>query len=307
MEQTLLLPKVSLLFKDELEERRLQNLLDRLSQGNCLWSEFGDLLGASRLTASKDLRTLLHLAVLDHRLDVISLLKNESLLKSKRDCFGLNPIDLAKLLGFKQAVELLEPSSQPPLIDLPQMDFFEYLSYPVYETRAGFEDVIATVAKAKRGDKIPSEKIWMGVYFDKEIAKGLHVPVQIRYINSEIGFGVFALKTISSCAFVGEYSGIIRQKTPKQLKEKKHALRYIIWEGRRNYCIDAEEKGNFTRFINHSAKPNLSLISVYWRGVPRMIFIALKEIREGSQLTFDYGPLFWRHNPQIPIELGDDL
>jgi len=58
---------------------------------------------------------------------------------------------------------------------------------------------------------------------------------------------------------------------------------------------------NFTRFINHNAKPNLSLQSVYWRGVPRMIFLALKEISPGTQLTFDYGHLFWKECREIPV------
>ncbi len=305
MEQTLLFPKACSLFKDELEERSLQSLLDGLSQKKISWDALKDFPALSRLAASKDLRTLLHLAVIDNRLDIINLLKTEPLLKTKRDCFGLSPIDLARLLGHKEASELLEPSSTT--YDLPHIESFEYLPYPAYETKEGLEDVIATVAKAKKEDKIPPEKIWMGIYFDKEIVKGIHAPVQIRYINSEVGFGVFATKKIAPCAFVGEYSGIIQQRTPKQLRDKNHALRYTIWEGKRNYCIDAEHKGNFTRFLNHSSRPNLGLQSVYWRGIPRMIFIALKEIREGTQLTFDYGPLFWRHNPQTPIELADDF
>ncbi len=304
LQQTLSLSKICSLFKDEEEERISQDLLDRLSQKKISWDDLEDPLALSRLAASRDLRTLLHLAVIGNRLDIVDLLKDDPLLKSRRDHVGLSPIDVAKLLGRKEALFLLEPSADHLLIpEYPLLDSFEYLSHPIFETEDSLDEVIATIAKAKEEDKIPSEKIWMGIYFDKEIRKGIHPSVQIRYIDNEVGFGVFAMKKIPPCTFVGEYSGVILQRSPRQLKEKNHCLRYTIWEGKKNYCIDAEEKGNFTRFINHSATPNLGLQSVYWRGIPRMIFISLKEIGEGSQLTFDYGPIFWKYHAQIPKKL----
>ena len=101
-------------------------------------------------------------------------------------------------------------------------------------------------------------------------------------------------------SYVGEYSGIIQQRSPKELKEKNYCIRYTVWGANKNFTIDAEQKGNFTRFINHSATPNLGLQSIYWRGIPRMIFVTLKEIPAGAQLTFDYGPLFWKHSAQNP-------
>lgn len=308
----MLLPKTCSLFIDETAERTLQNLLDRLSQKKISWEEFekrvDDPFALSRLTSRYDSRTVLHLAILDGRMPWVDLLKGEAQLQSRRDHFGLSPIDLAYLLGRNEALQLLQPaaeSSQSP--DLPQLDSFEYLPRPVFESKEGLEDVLATIAKSKRGDKIPSEKIWMGIYFDKEISKAAHPPVEIQPIDPEVGFGVFATKKIAPCTFVGEYTGVIQQKDPKLLKEKKYCLRYTIWEGKKNYCIDAEHKGNFTRFLNHSSRPNLGLQSLYWRGIPRMVFIALREIREGDQLTFDYGHLYWKRHAQNPKEWPDDL
>lgn len=286
----------------------MQSLLDRLCEKKITWEEFqnkvNDPLTLARLKSSQGHRTLLHLAVIDGRLDLIELLKNEPLLKLRRDQYGLSPIDLATLLNRKEALSLLQPiSNMASIPELPPMDSFEYLPQPIFETNCSLEDVINTVAKTKLEDKISSDKIWMGIYFDKEIRNGIHSPIQIRYVDSQIGFGVFAAQKISPCTFVGEYTGIIQQRTPKQLKEKNYCLRYPVWGGRKNFCIDAEGKGNFTRFLNHSSNPNLGLQSLYWRGIPRMIFIALKEIPEGSQLTFDYGPIFWKRHPQIPKEL----
>lgn len=312
MEHAILLPKTCALFKDESEERVYQTLLDRLSQKKISWEAFerevDNPLSFSRITSSADARTLLHLAVIDNRFVWIEFFKDDAYLKTRRDQFGLSPIDLANLLDHKKALQILQPPADFSNIpDFPKSSSFEYLLSPIFESKEGLEEVIATVAKTKKEDKIPSEKIWMGIYFDKEISKAMHPLIEIRMINDTIGYGVFATQKIPPCSFVGEYTGIIQQRTPKQLREKKYCLRYTIWEGKKNFCIDAETKGNFTRYINHSSKPNLGLQSIYWRGIPRMIFISLMEIREGEQLTFDYGSLFWKYQTESPKEWPDDF
>ncbi len=298
------------LLGDDTEERAFVTLLDRLSLKKVSWEEFilkvDDFFSLSRLPSTHEGRTLLHLAVMENRLDVVSQLRKDPSLKFRRDSFGLSPLEMAQLLNRKEAIQLLDPLAEVPSFpSLPEIKQFEYLSHPVFETREALEKILSSVAAAKREDKIPAEKIWMGIYFDKEIRKGLHPPVSVRPINQEVGYGVFADKKIAPCTYVGEYTGIIQERKPKQLIDKHHCLRYTIWEGKKNFAIDAEEKGNFTRFINHSDKPNLGLQSVYWRGIPRMIFIALKEIRENGQLTFDYGPLFWKHSTEKPIHFDD--
>src|SRR5690606_18410802 len=141
----------------------------------------GDLLAISRLVASSNERTLLHLAVLDNRLDVIQILKRDSSLKSKRDRYGLSAIELARLLNRKECLQLLQPLSEVAAFPaLPPSSDFEYLSYPIFEAQEGLEQVLAQTAKAKLEDKIPAEKIWMGIYFDKELSRGIHPPISIR-------------------------------------------------------------------------------------------------------------------------------
>src|SRR5207253_2053661 len=138
--------------------------------------------------------------------------------------FGLSPVEIAQFLHRKEALQILQHSNLDPLRPvLPLLENFEYLSHPVFETKEEFEQVLSYTAKAKQEDKIPAEKIWMGVYFDKELRKGAHPPVAIRHVDEEIGFGVFAEKKIAPCTFMGEYMGIIREKTAKQLREKKYA------------------------------------------------------------------------------------
>ncbi len=310
MEQAIPLARTHSFWVDEQNERRYQDALNRLSDQKLSWDSFLEIVGSplavSRLTTRGEGRTLLHLAVLEDRLDVVQTLKRDAALKTRGDAFGLSPIELAQFLNRKEALQLLQPLSEVfTFPDLPELGSFEYLPHPIFETREGLEQILATVAKAKQEDQIPEEKIWMGIYFDKEVRKGVQPPISIHHIDKEVGYGVFADKKIPACAYVGEYTGVVQQRKPSQLKGKRHCLRYTIWEGKKHFTIDAEQKGNFTRFINHSDHPNLGLQSIYWRGLPRMIFVALKEIREGEQLTFDYGALFWKEARQTPKRLNE--
>jgi SET domain-containing protein len=140
----------------------------------------------------------------------------------------------------------------------------------------------------------------MGVYYDQEIQNGIHPRMTVRWIDEEIGFGLFAAERILPCLYVGEYTGLIQERKTKHIKESNYCVRYTAWPmGKRQYVIDAQNMGNFTRFINHSDSPNISLVCAYWRGLPRLIFISLQEIPKGAQLTFDYGKTFWKQSPGI--------
>ena len=85
-----------------------------------------------------------------------------------------------------------------PFVSIPDLgsslifEKLEFLPSPVFETEKGFNDILSKTKKAKLEDLIPPEKIWMGIYFDKELQKGIHPRVSIRYIDSELGYGVFA-------------------------------------------------------------------------------------------------------------------
>lgn len=278
----------------------LQEILHRIEKGN--WEELkGPLIThpVVRVAVTREGQTLLHLAVIANRKEIVQELSRDPHLKHRPNRFGLTPVELAQLLNRKEIIPLLKSGSTSS-IQFPDPKL-EYLSHPIFEKEGILGEILIKTQKAKLEDQIPPEKIWMGVYFDKEIQNGLHPPVEIRHIDEEVGFGVFSKGKIPPCAYVGEYTGIIQERKRKHLKDKVYCVRYTVWEmGRRNFVIDAEQKGNFTRFINHSAKPNLGLQSVYWRGLPRMIFVALKEIQEGTQLTFDYGSFFWKECCQTP-------
>lgn len=180
----------------------------------------------------------------------------------------------------------------------------EFLQDLEFESQQVESRVAAKTQTARSKDKIPSEKIWMGVYFHEEMEQKFHPKISIEWINDEVGFGVIAQQRIPTCSFVGEYTGIIQEKRKQEVEGNDYCVRYPTWSwGLKKYVINARDKGHFTRFINHSDQPNLGLQSIYWRGMPRMVLISLKDIEKGEQLTFDYGETFWKQSKKKPIPL----
>ena len=296
--------------------------LDRLAEKKMSWEELfaqapEDLFSLAEHPLLEAVTTragdnLLHIAVLHSADEWIAQLAKLSILRTRRNAFGLTPFETANYLDRKSSAELIHAVPQITFSHQPNVEIEEtgrgadlkildYLAQPVYESDEVLEQILIRTNRAKSADLIEPEKIWMGIYFDKEIQQSLHPKVAIRWIDDEIGYGVYAAQRIPSCGFVGEYTGVVQERRPKHLKDNYYCVRYTTWEtGRKKFVLDAEKRGNFTRFINHSSNPNLGLQSVYWRGLPRMIFISLKEIPEGSQLTFDYGNFFWKECQQIP-------
>lgn len=268
---------------------------------------------ARQLTTTKDDQSLLHLAVLFNRIDLAEqLYAHDPHLKLRRNRIGLTPLDLARFLPRKEIVSLLQKVPAFNFCNVPNVKIQDpvyfnslhnltLLPQPIFKSEKVFTEVLKLAARAKQEDEIPPDRIWMGIYFSNEIQTEIYPKISIRFIDEEVGFGAFAEQRILPCTFVGEYTGIIQRKKKKELEENVHCVRYTIWgRGKDKFVINAEEAGNFTRFINHSAKPNLTLLSVYLRGLPRMIFVSLREISTGEQLTFDYGPIFWRKIHIIP-------
>ena len=102
------------------------------------------------------------------------------------------------------------------------------------------------------------------------------------------------MKSQMICEYVGDLLDI---KTATQ-REKKYSLNsnigcymyFFTYLGKR-YVIDAtNESGRFGRLINHSRySPNCKTKVVSIGDTPRLIFIALKDIPAGSEITYDYG------------------
>jgi SET domain-containing protein len=101
------------------------------------------------------------------------------------------------------------------------------------------------------------------------------------------GSGVYAAKGIKRETRIIEYVGeIISSKEADRRYDDEamkvhHTFLFYLDE---DSCIDAAKGGNESRFINHSCRPNC--VAHMKRG--RIYIYALKNIRKGDELTYDY-------------------
>lgn len=305
-------------WKEKIQPNQWQCRVDKLYEGKCCWDEFFGGFDLENhpglmLSTSKGGHSLLHLAVYQNQESWVEALAPQ--LSAKRNQYGLRALDVAKFLGRSKCAQLLGAKIKSGIsnishvvIENPEkmelLQDFEYLNDPVFESADILDLVLEKTFSAKSRDLIPGEKIWMGLYFNKEVQKGVHPKVGLRWIDETLGFGIFAQQRIQSCTFIAEYTGVVKDLGKRTTKDNYYCVRYTSWGiKRRKLIVDAQNCGNFTRFINHSETPNLGLQSIYWNGLPRMVLVSLQEIKKGTQLTFDYGSLFWKDCTQVPIPI----
>lgn len=91
--------------------------------------------------------------------------------------------------------------------------------------------------------------------------------------------------------FVIEYIGeVITESEFQDRMSEEYA------NDRHHYClnldsglvIDGYRMGNFSRFVNHSCDPNCEMQKWNVNGVYRMGLFALKDIKAGDELSYDY-------------------
>jgi len=125
-----------------------------------------------------------------------------------------------------------------------------------------------------------------------------HPAVEVRPAGPK-GCGVFALTDILRGTFVTNYLG---EYISSSVADRRFAARrgeanyvFVLKEASRDRVlktiIDSTNKGNFSRFFNHSCDPNMKAIPVRTTSlVPWVALFACRSISAGEELTFSYGP-----------------
>jgi hypothetical protein len=152
----------------------------------------------------------------------------------------------------------------------------------------------------KKGE-LTRQQVWLGSYFQKEVLSGFLPNVSIRWIDEEIGWGVFAEQDFKVNDYITEYSGLVR-KSKRADRTNTYCFEYIYASGiPSRYTIDAQDQGGVARFINHSAKPNLSTALATFGSLNHVIMLAKEPIAKDTQLTYDYGITYWskREAPRL--------
>lgn len=244
------------------------------------------------MTEKSLLLTRLQKAVIDDRVDHIKELQANQLTEELGDC-RFTALELAKLLGRKKCQEILEGH---PLLNLKNEREFEkrfyvtyrqFLRFPSYEI---MKEIIRDCPYLFR-----LEWLWGGagqLEFDckEKMLLGTFAKTYVQWINSYMGYGLFAGIDLPERTFIGEYTGVVRKINRIHPQLNGYCFHYPTkaWSSN-HFVIDALYEGNLTRFINHSEKPNLQPLWIHDRGIRHLIFLSKCSIAKGTELTFNYG------------------
>ncbi|GAB4862111.1 hypothetical protein Ancab_037363 [Ancistrocladus abbreviatus] len=106
------------------------------------------------------------------------------------------------------------------------------------------------------------------------------------------GYGLQVLEDISQGRFLIEYVGEVLDLQTYEARQREYASKghkhfyFMTLNG--NEVIDACNKGNLGRFINHSCDPNCRTEKWMVNGEICIGLFAVRNIKKGEELTFDY-------------------
>ncbi|KAL8125336.1 histone-lysine N-methyltransferase ASHH2-like [Apium graveolens] len=106
------------------------------------------------------------------------------------------------------------------------------------------------------------------------------------------GYGLQLLEDIQEGQFLIEYVGEVLDMHAYEDRQKEYALdghkHFYFMTLNGSEVIDACAKGNLGRFINHSCEPNCRTEKWMVNGEVCVGLFALKDIKKGEEVTFDY-------------------
>ncbi len=191
--------------------------------------------------------------------------------------------------------ETTDPSLIPKMTGVPYVPYLEFESFSLYQK----------VLKKMRSSSIGRDRLWLSAYFHKELLSQKLPLLSLRWIDAEMGWGVFAEKDLSSMEFIAEYSGLVRKRRRGD-EENSYCFEYLMMPGEATeYLIDAQDQGGISRYINHSSGPNLSSSMIAHEGVSHIILYTKAKIKKGEQLFYDYGPDYWKKR-KPPVNLREE-
>ena len=189
---------------------------------------------------------------------------------------------------------ILFESSFIPLRELEKKLSFRFLSKNIFESDEDQKCVLQKGVDQFHAQQVKQEALELGKRYHLEIVSSYIAATSVRRIDQTIGYGLYAHEPIAKGSYVGEYTGLVRRNNRRYTEPMNdYCYEYPVSdEIGRSYVIDATS-GNLTRFINHSAKPNLRAVHAFHEGYYHLIFIALEPISRGVQLSYDYGQNYW--------------
>ena len=125
-----------------------------------------------------------------------------------------------------------------------------------------------------------------------------------KYFRKRSGInnlGLFAGRDIKKGEKVIEYKG--RKFTHKQVEEDDrfdNSKAIYLFTLNERYVLDGDTKTNTAKYINHSCDPNCEVDII--KG--KIWIIAIKDIKKGDELSYDYGFGYDADFRQFPCKCG---
>ncbi len=171
---------------------------------------------------------------------------------------------------------------------------FTYVPLIAFENALDRQEVLQRGLEKLQAGGVTAEALELGARYIEKIQASYIPEVSVRMVGEEVGYGLFAEEEIEAGAYVGEYTGIVRKNDRRYTEPlNNYCYQYPVPDHiGRDYVVDATQ-GCLTRFINHSYTPNLRPVHVFYEGYYHLIFLAIKRIEKGAQLSFNYGKNYW--------------
>lgn len=114
----------------------------------------------------------------------------------------------------------------------------------------------------------------------------LPCPVQVFRTSNGRNNGLQALVPFERGIAIGEFVGLVTKGLEGQdvMDSEAGGRSYQIWQGK---------QGNYTRFVNHSCRPNAQFQRFVWIGTQHVILVS-KGIEAGMEITVDYSGSYWK-------------
>lgn len=187
--------------------------------------------------------------------------------------------------------------------ELFELSYFPHLLFADWEVE---QWIRRKCAWAHRTGRVKKLALWLGKLHGHQIDAADTPDVTIRWMGAEVGYGLFTDKPLKKWEYIGEYTGTLRRRNLFFPNINDYCFMYPReWISLKAFTIDSKTQGNYTRFINHSDYPNCESVAVFHGGIYHIIFRAIQDIPAGTQLTYDYGDVYWNRRKKIveePIE-----
>jgi len=106
---------------------------------------------------------------------------------------------------------------------------------------------------------------------------------RLRIGRTAAGLGLFAAKQIKRADYIATCRG--RRISAEECEKREARGARYMFELNSRWAIDGSPRWNLARYINHSCRPNAQPV----KRKGRIVFVALRGIDPGEEITFDYG------------------